>query len=836
MFSIGTDSDPSSVPVSRSSSFAGHSRIVALEAGPRSPSANLTRFAPDRRHWVLYETAQEHEFLSWWLETEYGQQLTKNGQYKFRWSTESRSSEVWRHFDQVAELRSGRPKVVCRSCLTPLNHPHHPHHKSHGTSAMGKHLKSNSCRRSKQKVSVSAVTPGATQEARAGFPPERSRFTKAQLKEQLLRTITSANLPFGLTEEPTFRELLNLVYAGPQVLELPSSKQLRQHMHDVATTYQESQQQDLPGDSKVSIALCCWKSPLGWDFMAITAYYFDKEWSYREVLLGFELLCRPETGTDPGDQILALIGNKGLLGRIFSVTIDYRVDENLVLSLQETLISSGGISRLQCFVGLPGTVQAIQLCLRRYIENITSSPERERVENVRAISHANGWTEPSDGEEIMCVLEKIRSFAKFVNETPEKRDEFLCLQPPGIRLLPLDDANARWNSVFLMLKRASRLRRFIDQYCQERGNLRYKLTNTDWRKVDYVLQLTMPFIQFTTALLASKEATVHKVCFVFKILMTHIDQSAEILRRKSAPWKRTLLEASLVMKMELGEVYEKTFQDFGVMYGTGTFVAPQYKVSAFDGASSWQGLGHPERYIEYLRIFHLQYRPQMPTSLSCVNGLSCSPQLLGLDRLLHPLAGLAGSSRSGQDEVDQYLREGVVNTSPCAYWKDHQHEWPVLTRLARDLLSIPATGAGTERLFTVAQKICYARGEYLDESAMQDLVMYAYSEESERGTQLISRVERNKAGNEEWEEFETEAERPEPISEDEWSPAEASIDERPEDDENSEADTVILESAPTDDLGQDMADEGDEDSFLPPPVTRLINSVRRRFSGGMTVI
>ncbi|KAJ5771454.1 uncharacterized protein N7511_003505 [Penicillium nucicola] len=130
---------------------------------PRTPSANLTRFAPDRRHWVLYETAQENDFLSWWLETEYGQQLTKNGQYNFRWSTESRSSKVWRHFDQVAEVGSGRPKVVCRSCLAPLNHPHHPHHKSHGTSTMGKHLKSTSCRRSKEKVAVSAVTSGPIQ-------------------------------------------------------------------------------------------------------------------------------------------------------------------------------------------------------------------------------------------------------------------------------------------------------------------------------------------------------------------------------------------------------------------------------------------------------------------------------------------------------------------------------------------------------------------------------------------------------------------------------------------------------------------------------------------------
>ncbi|CDM32673.1 HAT dimerisation [Penicillium roqueforti FM164] len=238
----------------------------------------------------------------------------------------------------------------------------------------------------------------------------------------------------------------------------------------------------------------------------------------------------------------------------------------------------------------------------------------------------------------------------------------------------------------------------------------------------------MPFIQFTTALLASREATVYRVCFVFKILMEHLDESTRILRRKSAPWKRKLSEASLIMKMELGEVYEKTFQNFGVMYGPGTFVAPQYKVSAFDEATLSQGLGQPERYIEYLRIFHLQYRPQMPTSLSCVNGLSCSPQLLGLDRLLYPLAGLAGSSR------------WVLNISLCAYWKDHQREWPVLTRLARDLLSIPAIGAGTERLLTVAQNICRTCGGSLDESTMRDLVMYAYSEGSESGKQSISRV------------------------------------------------------------------------------------------------
>lgn len=41
------------------------------------------------------------------------------------------------------------------------------------------------------------------------------------------------------------------------------------------------------------------------------------------------------------------------------------------------------------------------------------------------------------------------------------------------------------------------------------------------------------------------------------------------------------------------------------------------------------------------------------------------------------------------------------------------------------------------------------------------------------------------ASDDEWEEFEVEAERPEPISDDEWDSAEMSVDERSGDDENS---------------------------------------------------
>lgn len=55
----------------------------------------------------------------------------------------------------------------------------------------------------------------------------------------------------------------------------------------------------------------------------------------------------------------------------------------------------------------------------------------------------------------------------------------------------------------------------------------------------------------------------------------------------------------------------------------------------------------------------------MPMSLSYINGLSCFPQLLKLNRLLHPLAGLAGGLKNRQDEVDQYFHKSLNNPSEC---------------------------------------------------------------------------------------------------------------------------------------------------------------------------
>jgi hypothetical protein len=60
---------------------------------------------------------------------------------------------------------------------------------------------------------------------------------------------------------------------------------------------------------------------------------------------------------------------------------------------------------------------------------------------------------------------------------------------------------------------------------------------------------------------------------------------------------------------------------------------------------------------------------------------------------------------------------------PREFWRDHQHTFPVLASIARDILSVPATGAGVERLFNSARDICHYRRGSLQSSTIQDLML-----------------------------------------------------------------------------------------------------------------
>ena len=63
-----------------------------------------------------------------------------------------------------------------------------------------------------------------------------------------------------------------------------------------------------------------------------------------------------------------------------------------------------------------------------------------------------------------------------------------------------------------------------------------------------------------------------------------------------------------------------------------------------------------------------------------------------------------------------------------------------MARIARDLFSIPATGAGVERLFNTARDICHYRRGRLSSSTIKDLMVYNYTIKFDIDTEELSQL------------------------------------------------------------------------------------------------
>jgi hypothetical protein len=61
---------------------------------------------------------------------------------------------------------------------------------------------------------------------------------------------------------------------------------------------------------------------------------------------------------------------------------------------------------------------------------------------------------------------------------------------------------------------------------------------------------------------------------------------------------------------------------------------------------------------------------------------------------------------------------------PLDFWRVHQQRFPAIAALARDVLSVPATGAGVERLFNIARDICHYRRGKLHAVTIQELMLF----------------------------------------------------------------------------------------------------------------
>ena len=80
-----------------------------------------------------------------------------------------------------------------------------------------------------------------------------------------------------------------------------------------------------------------------------------------------------------------------------------------------------------------------------------------------------------------------------------------------------------------------------------------------------------------------------------------------------------------------------------------------------------------------------------------------------------------------ETEMKSYLLTPDVDpdTNPLEGWKRHQPNFPRLSGLAKEYLSIPATSAPSKRVFSVGGALLHATGHFLKPEVVDRLVLLA---------------------------------------------------------------------------------------------------------------
>lgn len=196
----------------------------------------------------------------------------------------------------------------------------------------------------------------------------------------MITFIAASRLPFQLVEHPEFRALLEIARLAPCFPEIPTATTVRRHLQEIVEERQYALLQKLPDGAKLSIALDCWTSPFRQAFMAITGYFIDQEWNYRELLLGFEPLYGSHTGAYLSTVLLDILEKHQITERVLTITTDNASNNGTLLGSLQEAIDSLELPRSVPVIRIPCIAHVIQLSLKELLGQMDANPRNEREE------------------------------------------------------------------------------------------------------------------------------------------------------------------------------------------------------------------------------------------------------------------------------------------------------------------------------------------------------------------------------------------------------------------------------------------------------------------------
>ena len=259
----------------------------------------------------------------------------------------------------------------------------------------------------------------------------------------------------------------------------------------------------------------------------------------------------------------------------------------------------------------------------------------------------------------------------------------------------------RWNSTYFMLERLLKQRWAIygvlhDETVSKPDHKRLDLKDEEWELASQLIVVLKPLQVATTALCEEHNVSVSLVYpVVYGLLKKHLAPASDD-RTAVKVFKKTVASE---LKRRFDPDSEEIAEDPPVLASA---LDPRYHQLKFFSSE--------QRSVTYNKLKDLAVEVDAEAQTVEVEAETQESTAKrprhdsAMDFLLGDSLGNGDDDRSPQDEVDLFLREPVLgtNTNPLKWWQANESRFPVLSKLAKRLLCIPATSVPAERIFSTS--------------------------------------------------------------------------------------------------------------------------------------
>ncbi|CAA0819930.1 Zinc finger BED domain-containing protein DAYSLEEPER [Striga hermonthica] len=611
-----------------------------------------------------------------------------------------KKSVVWEHFT-IETIGSGCRRACCKQCKQSFAYS--TGNKVAGTSHLKRHIAKGTCpavlRNQESKDQLTPYSaPTKMAPAFSSDPPKKRRYRTAGIpyvafdadrcRHEITKMIIMHDYPLHIVEHPGFVAFTQSLQPRFDMVSFNTIQ------GDCVATYLKEKQsilkviEGMPG--RVCLTLDLWSSPNTTGYIFISGQFIDSDWKMHRKLLNVIMEPFPDSDTAFSHSVAACLSDWGIDGKLFSVVINQSLSDAAVdnlralLSVKNPLVLDG-----QLLVGN---------CLARSLSRIVCDTLAS----------------------VVGIVKKVRDSVKYVKTSESREERFLelkqQLQVPGSKALVIDD-QTRWNTTYDMLLAALELKEVFSCLGTSDPDYRDAPTAEDWKQVETLCNFVKPLIETANLLLTVSNASPPTTNAFF-----HEAWKIQLELARAAISEDPFV-SGLTKLMQ--ENFDKYWKSVCFILAIAVVMDPRFKMKLVEFSFSKI---YGEESTSYVKIVNdgihelfLEYvalpLPLTPAYEEEANG---GP---GAVKPEDPQGGIASNelgltdfdvyimettSQLAKSELDQYLEESLLprvhEFDVVGWWKLNRIKYPTLSKMARDILSIPVSTVPASLVFDTVRK------------------------------------------------------------------------------------------------------------------------------------